>query len=85
MVSLAVCVRECLDTPFVVMPFVMPARRSEDRIKEMCARLLYENEPQWSNTVRELQLALQQHILRIANLTTALIVVGTAIEERRKN
>ena len=62
----------------------MPPRRLEDRIKELCARVLIENEPEWSDTVQELQLALQEHILRIANLTTALLVAGKTTCERRK-
>lgn len=63
----------------------MPARRLEDRIREMCARLLYEDEPGWSTTAQELQLALSEHILRLANITTALVVAGTAAQERRKS
>ena len=59
----------------------MPGRRLEDRIRELCARLLYETEPDWSQTARLLQLALQEHVLRLANLTTA--VVMAAIERRK--
>ena len=59
----------------------MPGRRLEDRIRELCARLLYENEPDWSQTARLLHLALQEHVLRLANLTTA--VVMAAIERRK--
>jgi hypothetical protein len=67
-----------------LVSLLMPPRRLEDRIKELCARLLMENEPEWSSTAQELQLALQEHILRIANLTTALIVAKKTTEERRK-
>ena len=63
-------------------PYPMPGRRLEDRIRELCARLLYENEPDWSQTALLLQLALQEHVLRLANLTTALVIAAT---ERRKN
>ena len=48
----------------------MPARRLEDRIRELCARALYEKEPQWSATIRKLQLAIEEHGLRIANAST---------------
>jgi hypothetical protein len=48
-------------------------------------RLLVEKEPDWSTTARELQASLQEHIMRIANLTTALIVAGKSVAERRKN
>jgi hypothetical protein len=62
----------------------MPARRLQDRIKTLCERLLYEPEPDWSVTVRELQIALQDHMLRIANVSTALVVSGMTVDERRK-
>jgi hypothetical protein len=62
----------------------MPARRLEDRIREMCARLLMEEEPRWSVTAQELQSALQEHTLRIRNLATAVFVAGTPIIERRR-
>ena len=48
----------------------MPARRLEDRIRELCARALYEKEPEWSATIRKLQLAIEEHALRIANACT---------------
>ena len=64
---------------------VMPARRLEDRIKEMCARLLIEKEPDWSITAHDLQLALKQHILRMSNLATAVFVARAPTSERRKS
>jgi len=63
----------------------MPARRLEDRIREMCARLLIETEPNWSLTAQELQLALQEHILRMSNLATAVLVAGAPTAERRRS
>ena len=45
----------------------MPPRRLEDRIRELCARALYEKEPEWSATIRKLQLAIEEHGLRISN------------------
>jgi hypothetical protein len=63
----------------------MPPRRLEDRIRELCMRLLVEKEPDWSDTARELQASLQEHIMRIANLTTALIIAGKSVTERRKS
>jgi hypothetical protein len=67
------------------MSCAMPARRLEDRIKEMCARLLIEREPDWSITAHELQVALKQHILRMSNLATAVFVAGASTSERRRN
>ena len=49
----------------------MPARRLEDRIRELCARALFETEPEWSATIRKLQLAIEEHELRIASASTA--------------
>lgn len=63
----------------------MPSRRLEDRIRELCARALYEKEPQWGVTVLELQMAIQEHMLRIANLSAGAIAVGKPlITERRQ-
>lgn len=65
----------------------MPARRLEDRIRELCARALYETGPQWRATVNELQMAIQEHSLRVANASAAVTVVGKpdALRERRQN
>ena len=49
----------------------VPARRLEDRIRELCARALYTREREWSHIMRELQSAIQEHTRRVANLTTA--------------
>ena len=64
----------------------MPARRLEDRIRELCARALYAKEPEWDTVVHELQLAIQEHILRLANVATAATVAGKpeVMQERRK-
>ena len=63
----------------------MPARRLEDRIRELCARVLYEGEPQWSATIRQLQLAIQEHALRVTNANTGAVVTGKpVIVERRE-
>jgi hypothetical protein len=64
----------------------MPARRLEDRIRELCARVLYENEPHWTVTLRELQLAIQEHLRRLSNVSLAVTVAGKPeiARERRK-
>jgi hypothetical protein len=63
----------------------MPARRLEDRIRELCARALYEKGQEWRATIHALQLAIQEHGLRVANLASAATLYGTPqlIEERR--
>ena len=64
----------------------MPTRRLEDRIRELCARALYEAGPQWTSTVHELQLAIQEHTLRIANLAaTASIADRAQVTSERRN
>jgi hypothetical protein len=63
----------------------MPTRRLEDRIRELCARALYERDPQWSATLVQLQLAIQEHSLRVSNACTGSIVAGRPlIIERRQ-
>lgn len=63
----------------------MPGRRLEDRIRDLCARAVYEEGPNWSRTVSELQTAIQEHLLRLAN-TAALTLVGKpeVVRERRQ-
>jgi hypothetical protein len=70
----------------IVTLFAMPARRLEDQIRELCARVLYEKEPQWTATLRELQVAIQEHIRRISNISLAVTVAGKPeiARERRK-
>jgi hypothetical protein len=65
----------------------MPARRLEDRIRELCARSLNTQGTEWSETIQELQLAIHKHALRVANLTSAATVGGRPdlILERRNN
>ncbi len=62
----------------------MAARRLEDRIRQLCVRLLIEHELEWSLTAKELQLTLQEHTLRMRNRAAA-VFAGTRIVERRKN
>jgi len=63
----------------------MPARRLEDRIRELCARVLNEKEPQWSATIHQLQLAIQEHARRVSNANTGAVVTGKPlITERRE-
>ena len=63
----------------------VPTRRLEDRIRELCGRALYEKGPDWVATIHQLQLAIQEHALRLANLTTAATVAGQPhlVRERR--
>lgn len=65
----------------------MPGRRLEDRIRELCARAVYENGAQWRTTVKELQLAIHEHSLRMANATATATVIRRpqTIRERRQN
>jgi hypothetical protein len=62
----------------------MPSRRLEDRIREICARLVVEEGTEWSATAHQLQLALQEYILRMNNLATAVFLAGARAIERRK-
>jgi hypothetical protein len=64
----------------------MPTRRLEDRIRELCARALYECGMQWTSTIHELQLAIQEHSLRIANLAaTAAVADKSEVMRERRN
>jgi len=64
----------------------MPARRLEDRIRELCARALIEKGPSFCATIHELQNAIQEHVLKISNLTTLATVAGRPhlVRERRE-
>lgn len=63
----------------------MKTRRLDDRIRELCTRVLECDDPNWDRTIRELQSALQEMILRVRNLTAAVTVAGRTdfIHERR--
>jgi hypothetical protein len=62
----------------------MPTRRLEDRIRELCARALFEKDPQWSATVHQLQLAIQEHALRVTNANAASVVSGKPMVIERR-
>ena len=63
----------------------MPTRRLEDRIRELSARALYEREPQFSATILQLQLSIQEHALRVTNANAGAVVSGKPlIVERRQ-
>ncbi len=64
----------------------MPSRRLEDRIRELCARALYEKGPLWEPTIHELQLAVQELALRVANKASAATLGGKPefLVERRE-
>jgi len=68
------------------MSLAMPTRRLEDRIRELCARALIEKGTDFAGTIHELQSAIQEHVLRVANLTTAATVAGRPhlMRERRE-
>jgi len=54
----------------------MPNRRLEDRIRELCARVISEKDPQWENAIHELQRASHEHCLRLDHMTTAAVDIG---------
>ena len=64
----------------------MPGRRLEDRIRDLCARAVYEEGYRWRSTLGELQIAIEEHILKVANVTAAATVIGRPeiVRERRK-
>jgi hypothetical protein len=66
---------------------VMPMRRLEDRIRQLCTQALSQTGPDWITTVRELQSAIQEHALRVSNLTTAATIARKPhlVRERRTN
>ena len=63
----------------------MPARRLEDRIRDLCMKSLYAKGPDWTVTIHELQLLIQEHLMRASNVATASNLKGqpVPIEERR--
>ena len=63
----------------------MPTRRLEDRIRELCGHALYETGTQWQHTIHLLQMAIREHLLRVANRAAAATLVGRpeVLRERR--
>ena len=64
----------------------MPGRRLEDKIRELSARALYEEGHPWRATIGELQVAIEEHVLKVANAAAAATVIGKpdVVRERRK-
>ena len=62
----------------------MTGRRLTDRIRELCAKALDHMEPDWDATLRDLQFAIQEHTLRLSNMSIAASVAGQVMVERRK-
>jgi hypothetical protein len=63
----------------------VPGRRLEDKIRELCARAVYEEGAQWRTTIQELQIAIHENSLRLSNATAAATVIGKPqlLRERR--
>ncbi len=62
----------------------MTGRRLTDRIRELCAKALDHRQKDWNATLNELQFAIQEHTLRLSNMSVAASVPGQVIEDRRK-
>lgn len=62
----------------------MPNRRITDRIRELCAKTLDTSAPDWGATLRSLRAAIQEHTLRLSNLSIAATIAGQIQAERRK-
>ena len=62
----------------------MTGRRLTDRIRELCAKALDHRQKDWNATLNELQFAIQEHTLRLSNMSVAASVAGQVLEERRK-
>lgn len=64
----------------------MPGRRLEDKIRELCARAVYEEGHRWRATIGKLQVAIEEHVLKVANASAAATVIGRpdVVRERRK-
>jgi len=62
----------------------MTGRRLTDRIRELCAKALDHHQADWNATLNELQFAIQEHTLRLSNMSVAASVPGQVIEDRRK-
>jgi hypothetical protein len=64
----------------------MRNRRLTDRIKELCEKVQDHTEPEWNRLLRELQSAIQEHTLRLYNLSAATALAGppNSVRERRR-
>jgi len=64
--------------------FFMTGRRLTDRIRVLCAKALDHGQDGWNATLNELQFAIQEHTLRLSNMSVAAWVPGQVISDRRK-
>ena len=64
---------------------LMPRRRLEDRIRDLCTRLVASSERNFDETLAELQAAISEHTLRIQNNTSAIVLGWPEFpQDRRK-
>ena len=67
------------------MKTVSPARRLEDRIRDLCQRVTSSTDGDLAHTVAELQMALREYSLRVHNKTAATVLSWPEFpRERRK-
>jgi hypothetical protein len=52
----------------------VPARRLEDRIRELCSNLLKARDQEFQSTLSELRSALQEHTRRLRQLAASKLV-----------
>lgn len=62
----------------------MPARRLEDRIREIASRIAVSKNDELSHLLAELQRAITEHALRVQNKTTATVLVWPEFPRDRR-
>jgi len=62
----------------------MTGRRLTDRIRGLCAKALDHRQENWNTVLSELQFAIQEHTLRLSNMSVAASVAGQIPADRRK-
>ncbi len=65
-------------------PMSAPQRRIEDRIRELCANAVAENEDDLETALQELSILLRRTILHMRKSAQTLLVEGTPLPEPRR-
>jgi hypothetical protein len=62
----------------------IPQRRLEDKIRDLCMRVVKSSDTDFGRSFAELQAAMNEHLLRMRNKTSATILAWPEFPENRR-
>jgi hypothetical protein len=71
--------------PSILAIWFVPARRLEDRIRELCAKVLQARDAEVNSTLSELRSAMQEHTQRLRNLAASKLLHANGLNKERRS